>query len=426
MQTMKRIIMVCMLAFIWAGVIYADGAAETKNAAADSKQKYSISKVKVFLDDQELTEENADDGRIKLSTIMSYTTLKTGKEFTISAMEKEITQTELRLMNSGLFYTAKVEKMTSRKNPGTYVIYITVTTGFLKRYGGGGIYAILGQAALGGNRDQLFWFAGWNRNGLCYLNENSFGLPVILGADLFTDVPAGFRKRIGPNVDGKAKLGWLITPDFRICVDVAAGFNWKELALTKELTVSPYLSETKLISQNLFYTTEVRFNYFPLQNWNHYFDTAFTVNYTPQEKLTIAVLAAGGYAPGNWGDQIKLYRDSGNLAENVGMTCKEIRSGYTTEELTVKGYLMATAELRWNAGNFMIPPCFPAHVRPYLFGDVALVEHEVNGTKPELLDAYGAGLYLVFDCPVFVTFNFSYGVNHEGKGRFCFAVMQSF
>ena len=41
-------------------------------------------------------------------------------------------------------------------------------------------------------------------------------------------------------------------------------------------------------------------------------------------------------------------------------------------------------------------------------------------------DAYGAGLLISFDCPVFAYFNFSYGVNHQGKGRFVFAAMQSF
>lgn len=405
--------MICIFATFLCGA-FCDEAVETK-------QKLTVSKIKVYLDDNELTEEN--DGRIKRETILSFTSLKTDKEFSEAVLDREIRQTELRLMNSGLFYNAKVEKMASRKNPGTYIIYITVTTGFLKRYGGGGIYAVFGDAALNGNRDQLLWFIGYNKNGLNYQNYNTFGKPFVFGGDLTTDVPCSLVEKTGAGVNAKLTLGGMITPDFRLCVDTAAGFNFGNLAFNENLTISPYFCGTKFITQNLFWTSEIRCNIYPLLEWNKYCDAAFTVNYKPFRKLTIAALAAGGYSFGDSGNQIRLYRSEENLTANVGLANREIRSGYTPEELTVNNYVMATLEIRYRAFEFSLPPCFPTNMQPYVFADAAYTDF--TGSK-KVMDAFGTGLYWNFDCPVFVTFNFSYGYNHEGKGRFSFACMSSF
>lgn len=417
MKTMKRITMIFMIVFL-TGMIFA-------------QEKISISKIKVYLDDEEITSES--ECQIKCSTILSFTKFSVNKEMTLQAVEKEMQQTKMRLMNSGLFYNATVEKMKSRKNPGTYIIYINVTTGFLKRYGGGGIYAVLGKAALHGNRDMLLYHFGWNKNGLSYLNENCFGVPVILGGEFFTDAPQGFfpAKMIsgndGVDFSGKGTIGGFITPDLRLCVDVAADFNCSSVAFRNDLAISPYLSQTKLFSEHFFCTSELRFSIFPLDKWNKKYEGAFTFNFTPTPKLTLATLAAGGYSDENLFCGIKLLRGESNLCQNLGLSNREIRSGYSKEDLTVRGYLMTSVEVRWNAVSFMIPPCFPCSIVPYAFADVAYVEKQaVIGAENQILDAYGLGFQLNFDCPVFVHFNFSYGFNHFGKGRFSFAVMQSF
>ena len=126
-----------------------------------AKAKMSISKVKVFLDEEELTHDSPADGKIRYSTILSYTKFRENKKFTQKGFKKEAETTRLRLMNSGLFYSAQVETRESRKNPGTMVVYITVRTGFLLRFGGGNAYGLFGKAALGGRRNLL---AGYVKN----------------------------------------------------------------------------------------------------------------------------------------------------------------------------------------------------------------------------------------------------------------------
>lgn len=411
MQNMKRIISFC-LCILFCAVAFAGG------------EKTSVSKIKVFLDDVELTGDAETDfeSGIKLSTILSFTKFSVGKEISEDSLEKEIVQTQLRLLNSGLFYTVSVSKMKSRKNPGTYVIYISVSTGFLKRFGGGGIYGIFGNAGIGGYRQQLLYFAGWNKNGVSYLYEHIGNTPLIAGGDLFTNIPSCFVDKNGVEVFGKATFGSFITPDFRFCVDVNAGFNFETMSFTPELSISPYLASVNFVSERFFWTSELRFNYFPLLNWDEYFEGAFTFNFAPIKQLTLSSLVCGGYASSGYKDKIQLLRES-SLCYGLGLSNREIRSGYSIDELSVNGYLMGTVEVKWNAFDYTVPPCFPCHLVPYVFADIACVEKkDAVGFR----DSYGAGVYLNFDCPVFATFNFSYGINHEGKGRFCFAAMQSF
>lgn len=455
MQNMKRFYTTYLFFLFFICIGNVELFAQT-SSNENSRTKFTISKVRVFLDEEELLPEKSvsstkkstadstsnssevstldstsdsseNPAAIKLSTILSFTKLKAGKEYTETKLQKEMAQTELRLLNSGFFYNATVEKIESRKNPGTYIIYINVTTGFLKRFGGGGIYAVFGDTGLHGNREQLLWFAGWNKNGASYLYENAFETPLIFGADLFTNVPAGFTNDEGVNLNGKITFGSFITPDLRFCVDVDATYNFKQIAFTNDLAISPYLSITKFFSEKLFSTTEVRFFYYPLNDWEQMFDTAYTINYSPVKNFTFAGLAAGGYCTNNVTKGLSLNRDNTKLSENLGLSNRGIRSGYSDDDLAVRGYLMGTLEIRWNAFNFTIPPCFPCGVVPYIYADVAAVEKlsDAKG-KVSIMDAYGFGIQLNFECPVFAYFNFSYGFNHQGKGKFCFAAVQSF
>jgi len=48
------------------------------------------------------------------------------------------------------------------------------------------------------------------------------------------------------------------------------------------------------------------------------------------------------------------------------------------------------------------------------------------GTAPLYADAFGGGLRVLFDNPVFAYFTLCYGINHSGDGRFIFAATKGF
>ena len=394
--------------------------------------KITVSKVKVFLDEEEITEESEktqNDGKIRYSTIMSYTKFRENKKFSGKQIQKEAESTRLRLMDSGLFYSAEVETRESRKNPGTMVIYISVRTGFLLRFGGGNAYGFFGKAALGGRRNNLTGYLGYNKSGASYLDENAFGLPLILGASAFTNLPQSLAQKKPLTFDTLVKAGVFMTPDLKLGADLKTLFTVNEEPFA-DFILSPFLCDTVWFSEKLVMKSELRlFNYFSDEWKGNSTEAAVNIDYSPFQKITLAGLLSGGAViDQNDGDKtvkINLEKSALSLCDGLGLANRGIRSGYTEEELKVDCYGLFSAEIRWNAFDFILANCFPVTFRPYLFTDLALAKNYSAGDLT-FLDAYGAGLLISFECPVFAYFNFSYGLNLEGKGRFVFAAMQSF
>ena len=394
--------------------------------------KITVSKVKVFLDEDEITEESEktqNDGKIRYSTIMSYTKFRENKKFSGKQLEKEAESTRLRLMDSGLFYSAEVETRESRKNPGTMVIYISVRTGFLLRFGGGNAYGFFGKAALGGRRNNLTGYLGYNKSGASYLDENTFGLPLILGASAFTNLPQSLAQKKPLTFDTLVKAGVFMTPDLKLGADLKTLFTVNQEPIA-DFILSPFLCDTVWFSEKLVMKSELRlYNYFSNDWKGNSAEAAVNIDYSPFKKITLAGLLSGG-AVIDQNDEdktvkINLEKSALTLCDGLGLANRGIRSSYTAEELKVDCYGLFSGEIRWNAFAFNLANCFPVTFRPYLFTDLALAKNYSAGGLT-FLDAYGAGLLICFDCPVFAYFNFSYGLNHEGKGRFVFAAMQSF
>ena len=327
-------------------------------------------------------------------------------------------------MDSGLFYTAEVENLPSRKNPGTFVVYITVRTGFLLRFGGDAIYGMFGKVSFLGNRDKLLGYAGYNKNGLSYVNENTFGIPLVLGGAVFTNLPEGLSRKTGIKVEGQQKTGWFITPDLQIGNDTGLS-----LGHATDLYFSPYLFRT-FFAQKVFAAFELRF--FDLftdvgddkKNFSS-LESAFTVDYSPFSKLTLAGMLCGGFVCNSDDKKISLEKNALTVCDGLGLSNRGVRSGYSSEEMKADYYGLCSMEVRFTVLELKIPPAFPCNIVPFVFTDLA-VNHNRNLQTTKFLDAYGIGLEIDFECPVFAYFNFSYGVNHQGKGKFIFAAMQSF
>lgn len=453
---MKKIVISLLLALI--GVtLYARGKNLQFQPGTDllenSISEITISRVRVFLDDVEITSSGAGeldemkDGTstpaISVGSVLSFTKFKAGKKMTLKALEKEVQQTQLRLMNSGYFYNATVEIVPPRKNPERRTIIINVTTGFLNRFGGGGIYALFGKVALGGKRNQLIGIAGWNVNGASYIDENLFGLPLIAGASAYTNAPACFSsKGSGISFNGTATLGGFITPDLRFCVDALALYNTKSGFIQNDFIVSPYLFAQFFVNSKMTTTTEARLYCKPaISTTDFNGELCQTFNYSPVAKLNFAALVCSGVRFGNKTEVNEnfthdLSLEHNAVSSNSGMNKRCIRSGYDVDELLLKNYVMASFEARWKAADFVIAGTFPCNIRPFIFADVAVGQYSESGeaggqfsrTSSDLdfLDAYGLGIQFNFDCPVFAYFNFAYGFNHLGKGKFSFYTRLSF
>lgn len=389
-------------------------------------EKITVSKIRVYLNDEEIFETTSDSNQsnaIKYETILSFTSIRPGQHFSINHLKREAQQTEYRLMNSGLFYNAKVEIRESRKEPGNYIVYITVTKGFLMRFGGGSIYGAVGKAGIGGNKNQLMGYFGWNLFGGSYINENSFNLPLILGGELFTNAPAGFLPDRTLTVSGKLKTGAFITPDLKICADTYALINL-EKGCTEDFIISPFVSLKKYISQKYTIFSELRAYYVPLLDNGTAVEGIMSQNYSPVKFFTIAGFLAAGSDIHNYAPGFNLNPAGAFLSDTPALSNRGIRAGYSESELQVGKYAMATLELRFNIPEFTIPPFIPCQLVPYVFSDFAWAT--TRDSENRILDGFGAGIQVNLTCPIFAYFNFAYGVNHSGKGKFIFVAKQSF
>lgn len=395
-----------------------------------ANNEITISRVRVFLDDVEITKD--DDAAISYSTILSFSTIRAGKKYTVESLDSECKQTQLRLLNSGYFYNAVVDVVPPRKNPDKRTVIISVTKGFLPRFGGGPYYGMFGRVGVGGKRNQLIGVAGWNLLGATYTDENFCDLPVIVGASMFTDAPAGIFGGNGVSFNGTFTLGAFIEPDLRFCVDVLALTNTKYGFIDEQIILSPYLYNKHYINNKASWESEVRMYCKPTVSSGDFgAELCNSINYSPIQKLNLAALVCGGTGFGKAADQIfvhDLSLEHNSVSSMSGLSKRSVRSGYATEELCFDSYVLTSLEARWKAVDFIIAGTFPCAIRPFVYTDLALGKTSVQSDSKNwnFVDAYGAGLQINFDCPVFAYFNFAYGFNHEGKGKFCFYTGLSF
>lgn len=453
---------------------------KTEKISDQATDVITISKVRIFLDDVEIfptktndsgeANKNSDmiNAEISADTILSFTKFKSGKNFSLKNLEKEVQQTQLRLLNSGYFYNATVEIVPPRKNPEKRTIIINVSRGFLYRIGGGGIYAMFGKVALGGKRNQLIGMVGWNVNGASYIDEHFLNLPVIIGATAYTNAPASFTDNgNGIEFNGKTTIGGFISPDLRFCVDTVGLLNSSSGFNQEKFIISPYFYLLKYINAKIYSTTEGRFYFKPsVAVLNCSGELCQTLNFSPSPRINFASLICTGINIGSNSEYSKnflhdLNMDHSSVSENPGLSKRCIRSGYKNDELLLENYVMASFEARLKMMDFVIAGTFPCNIRPFIFTDVAIGQYsqttEPRATEPRgrfsrisdnqsddpgkpggrfswfsypsnctVLDAYGLGFQFNFDCPVFAYFNFAYGINHLGKGKFNFYTGISF
>jgi len=401
-----------------------------------SEESLTISKIRIIIQDAEYlwTKEtdielvNEIESFISPYTVVSYSSLFPGKKITQENLEEEVKRTQLRLSDSGLFYTASVEIVPPRKNPAERTIIISVTEGFLHRFSGGYAYAMYGLEGLGGKRSSLYTYAGWNLLGLSWAHENLFNKGYILAAsaesrDLFPSLVN--ESKYEHSLSGGLHAGKYLTSD---------------LGLTL-YTGLKYTPSMQFFSDLLFYTGPVirvhRYEFKPFDfSWNTETSAfwfvnqesckieskwAFRKNFFQEffeekgkgQKLNLSVSLSGGYE-----------NDSApfSIAFNLYDTAdRSVRSGYSKEALIGSSYCLFSSELRWNSISLKIPPAFSCIPQVFLYTDIAFVDVKDTSSVFSLRDAFGGGARILLDNPIFAYFTFAFGWNHEGKGRFVFS-----
>jgi len=414
---------------------------------AQNAEEVTVSKVKLIIDEREYSwtvsgiEEinlspeagGAANGDILLKprAVISFLSFYPGQRYSAESFLNRCGDSELRLRKSGYAYQASVQIVPSRKNPTDRTVIVSVSSGFLWRFGGGDSWGMFGKEGLGGNRAGYRIFAGWNKTGAEYMNYRVGGIPLVLGGRAFFFGPGDYEGKQGYRGSGigdhplEAALttGWLLDPDLMIGLDTAgSGIRSDGLGL---LSFQPFVSWRSFLG-----------------NGNERIGMEDTATADPGD--------VGGVARGFWYPELRsakvelsgyvhsraIKRTILAVSTSVGLAPDDIpgeagfdlyytedrnvRSGYGSGDLTATSFALATVELRHTLVSFVVPPAMGCDIQLFLFTDTAALRQLAGPDGLAFADAYGAGLRILFDNPVFAWFTFSYGVNHDGSGRFLF------
>lgn len=410
--------------------------------------KINVASVKIIIDDVLYVwqEDNAEpvlfsdslifrdeyddiDVKLKVSTILSYSNLKPGKSFSIADFESECLKTEYRLLNCGLLYSAKVSIISSRKKVDSRTVIIDVKSGFFNRFGGGNAYFVFGKNALNGNRDSLLFCTGYNKNGVSYINENVCGVPIILGGELFLNAPMSFSHKYDAVLSLGETVAYRPYADFVLGIRAREKINFNNANNNKYL-IQPFISYNKYLNTKFYSESEIEATI--INNTLPSMNGAFVFRFNPVKRITIASLFSAGFSffsnsffSGDYANNknFNLYEVLDSTSKNSGLSNLVIRSGYSENDLLTNEYYMASFEVRLNAFSHNFASVFTCSVVPFVYCESAFIK--INNSY-ELRDAFGSGIRLLFDNPVFAYFSFSYGFNHKFQPRFYFSASAGF
>ena len=357
--------------------------------------------------------------QLKPETIRSFLSVRPGLMVAPGDLERRCLDSERRLTESGYVYEASVLSMPSKKGAAERLVVVSVTEGFFGRFGGGGIWAMVGKAGLFGDRASALFWAGYNRNGCSVLHSDVGGTPLALGARLFYYGPGDYDGKTAGSREnrfyGALSAGWYLGPDLLVGIDGALDHFGPSSTGLFSLQPCVFLNRYLALGVKSAWGAEARGYWYPDLEMTKGDCTAH-VHAGFTEKARVALSGSVGYSADDLPPDacFDLY-----YTED-----RSVRSGYSMDELIGSRYALASAELRYDFLSFKVPPAFPCTVQGFIFSDVAAIDPADNGADNDAasspLDAYGLGARIIFDNPVFAYFTFTYGVNHEGDGRFIF------
>jgi hypothetical protein len=401
--------------------------------------KIFVRKIKIIIDDNtyvwqmgEEIPERVEGNFTCPSTIKSFLSFSPGDEISLKNLERKVKAAEIRLMESGFFYTASVDIVPPLKYPESRTVIIKVKEGFFWRFGGGKIYGVFGKDNLGGKNKSFRVYAGYSCNGL-YLRDDSFlGSNFLLGSGIFyeNNGPGASDNRMYHSVFVSLFTGYRFLPDWVLGLDTKAQyFNFSrrdgnnafwDFILNPQLRGLVYLGNPsnpvciRPVLEGYFYFPIVKNS-----RCNISFQGSLGINLPFLRRNSLNLQFSTGWSFTGLPD--RYFFDLRNTPD------RSIRSGYPEDDLLCERYILLNLEYRLKIAGFFIRPIFNTEIEIFIFTDLGwAADYPHTPDKSEFKDAYGFGLRLIFDSPVFSYFSFSYGWNREGKGRFVFTSTKGF
>ena len=366
------------------------------------------------------------------ATVMSFVNVQPGDVMSVSALDREVFRAAKRLSGSRFFYETDVSDIPPSADSSKRTVYIRVTEGFLDRFGGGNAYGMYGRDNIGGERASFRAYAGYNRAGGEYADERVSGTDFIAGGKFYyTSSDRAVRNLIkSRGIDATLFAGYRFTPGLKLVCDA----RYRFIVIDH---ISASVKDDEKDRERRGYN----------KNMIDYasFLPALYGTFSYGLELSEENISSAGI------DGMDARRYHGNLKSSVGTDAlslnvklssgviggktafydlfdlyttedESVRSGYSARELFARDFAMMNAEFRFGMFDAAIPPIITIRFAGFLFADMAYLSATRKGMFSQTMkDAYGAGVRVLFDSPVYAYFSFSYGLNRDRDGRFVFA-----
>ncbi len=323
-------------------------------------------------------------------------------------------------------------------NPDKRTIVIRLQEGFLNRYGGGEAYGYYGFDNINGENRSFRVYAGYNLDGIEYLDNGLQGGSFILGGSAFYSnstldfgSPADYY-----DVEAGLSTGFRILPD--LSIKASLGSRYSEIK---------YRTDTNASSGNTYRTdltansaVEYSIKAFPDpfeidMNFREVFSFITPLYGTGNSGsfLTFLSVSSAKFSMGEtglffqasagWSGENLLLIDKFNLNDTPDLS---VRGGWKYSDLVTDRFFMLNTEFRFPLMKFFLPPFFNTGINGFLYADEGWTGFDTSGAGSTLCDGYGLGLRLLFESPMFTYFSFSYGISRGGGTKFIFTATAGF
>jgi hypothetical protein len=372
-------------------------------------------------------------------TIASLLGISPSDSMSAAELEGRRASAQERLAASGFFYSAEVFVTPRAGAPDGRLVTVRLEEGFLWRFGGGPYFASVGQDNVAGLRKSWSITAGYNLAGLAWEDDSLDGGPFSYRVDAFYSNAIGTGFLDYHDIDSDLAAGFSISPDILVFVDSRLSYRWLLPDSSHALGEYPdptgglqWVPRIGLAAQSLSRSRALRFMAYSENTagislsidggaYATFEGSGWTRLSSPDDcgPFAAARLSYGGLLPVKGG--LPAY----GLFDLAGKADRSVRSGYAPMDLFVSGFALASTEI-----GFVLPPLrmfsfLSLALAPFLFADAAVAQ-TLPGAELRDLEAFGIGLKISFDNPVFAFFSLSYGWNPWGSGRLVFASVTDF
>ncbi len=346
--------------------------------------------------------------------------LKEGKEYTSSELKKIKDRIEERLKNTTWFYSGKVFTFPVKDNEEKVNIIIEVEEGFLWRFSGGNAYGGLGKANIWGEGEKIYGEIGYNRQRIIF--EKLFaGTSLLLNTSIGnvnTKIYSNSVELDCQRVGFDIKTFYLFNWDFKAYLNGGYGVDFSS---TYEKLHEDYYTGTGFLidRRNDFFSSSKGYLIDIYYKW---LDFSYSRGGIDIRKYFMIFQNVNLALRGQF---ILQDENSPFYYSLTTYGIDGIRRGQKIDGGNI--LLQFNTELRWKFFNTTLFSTFATSFELTTFFDTGRVYENLNSLSMENFNlAYGLGLRIYFDIPVYLPVRIEAGWDKEGKSGLFFEVSSPF